>query len=533
MRFPRGHGGGAPVDGKAAVLTRLRDIALDSLGAWPLNLLVYALLFPVVELFFWFETRRYQQQQSAAEHTSFRKGDSADAERIWYAMLESGDAVDVEEMLSSWFHGVWPTKSDAVRFVGWSMFNSTDLQASEAARVSKIVERAEAVTGRAWAPPAATMECMTYTLEDLTLCHKPLAWYLLLQSLHKAVEWWLRRMGFRRLRVLDDEDGHGYELAYWCRSPLPSRENAFENGAPTVLLHGVLGLLPYVLTLYQLARSHEGTILVPLFPVAAIAARPHPDRPEVMPPVGALVRALRRMVTLHTALGQQPSAAWFGHSLGTAVLAAVVRSNPELVVGAVLADPICFELASGEVLRNFLYTSPPLQLRSWYHFIQRTFVTRDPSVQFCFRRSFWWAHYWLHPDDLPCDTLVVLSGRDTVANAYSVKRHLAQWQRNRPPRTRPRCTVQMHGWWYHGFMMLQPTAQRRIINELVLMATAAQPKKSSAPTVASHGFFAASRQRAGVDKRAYFVDTGDGDVTDSSQDESSSSQDENGYYRRI
>ena len=49
-----------------------------------------------------------------------------------------------------------------------------------------------------------------------------------------------------------------------------------------------------------------------------------------------------------------------------------------------------------------------------YSIIQAIIVSGEPSVQYFFRRAFWWSHAWLHPDDLPCDSLVVLSGFDTV-----------------------------------------------------------------------------------------------------------------------
>ena len=75
--------------------------------------------------------------------------------------------------------------------------------------------------------------------------------------------------------------------------------------------------------------------------------------------------ALRVMLARHTPQGQQPRAAWFGHSLGTAAVASVLKLAPELAAGAVLSDPICFELASGDVLRNFLYSRPALRPRNW------------------------------------------------------------------------------------------------------------------------------------------------------------------------
>ena len=56
----------------------------------------------------------------------------------------------------------------------------------------------------------------------------------------------------------------------------------------------------------------------------------------------------------------------------------------------------------------------PLAAARRYHIIQCIFVSGELSVQYCFRRTFFWSHAWLHPNDLPCDSLVVLSSHDTV-----------------------------------------------------------------------------------------------------------------------
>ena len=70
---------------------------------------------------------------------------------------------------------------------------------------------------------------------------------------------------------------------------------------PVVFFHGVLGFLPYGLTIDLLAEMHAGAIYLPIFPTWAVAAPPsaRPPRaartepPERSPLVDALwTRAL-------------------------------------------------------------------------------------------------------------------------------------------------------------------------------------------------------------------------------------------------
>ena len=75
---------------------------------------------------------------------------------------------------------------------------------------------------------------------------------------------------------------HGFELLtsgrlqYWCRPPRAGAADASDDASappppPLVMLHGVLGLLPYASLLRQMAALHDGAVLVPLFPHCSIA----------------------------------------------------------------------------------------------------------------------------------------------------------------------------------------------------------------------------------------------------------------------
>ena len=128
-------------------------------------------------------------------------------------------------------------------------------------------------------------------------------------------------------------------------------------------------------------------------------------------------------------------------------------------------------------------------------------LTRDPTMQSCFRREFWWSRHWLHPSDLCCPAHVVLSGNDCLVPAHDVHEYLLEADRQRrlqsgtrsptsvisgssavrphtSPKTQqrtggaspsgglgssdsvppPSLEVELHSSWEHGFPVLLPWA---------------------------------------------------------------------------
>lgn len=175
--------------------------------------------------------------------------------------------------------------------------------------------------------------------------------------------------------------------------------------------------------------------------------------------------------------------------------------------------PVCFLLHTRHVLFNFLYRSPKplshlrtptdawafLDLVYWFRLGLHWLLTRDPTMQSCFRREFWWVRHWMHPSDLPSPSHVVLSGRDAIVPAHDVADYLvAKGGR----RTSTRCgggassdcssagasggasagasggasrggsergrrlQVELHEHWQHGQLMACRGHQRRLIAEL-------------------------------------------------------------------
>ena len=159
-------------------------------------------------------------------------------------------------------------------------------------------------------------------------------------------------------------------------------------------------------------------------------------------------------------------AAFLAHSFGTAVLASIIKRSPGLVAACTLVDPICFKAHTASVAINFLLARPPLSPGTLAHYAQRKLGTEHLTLQDCFRRRFWWAQHWLAPSELKCATRVILSGRDTVACAQDVLRHLEAYQETAGPSTRPRLHIEHHPSWCHGQMFLHLGAQRRAVEQV-------------------------------------------------------------------
>ena len=69
-----------------------------------------------------------------------------------------------------------------------------------------------------------------------------------------------------------------------------------------------------------------------------------PFNPPPLASNSSLVKGIYEIVRRHSPQGCPLRAAFMGHSLGTALLASVLKTYPTLVASAVFVDPICFLL---------------------------------------------------------------------------------------------------------------------------------------------------------------------------------------------
>ena len=504
--------------------------------------LLYLLFWPFLELAFFFRVRRFIRLRSA-QPLAHHAADTLEAQRFWPFALEEEN---VEQTLRGWFIGDGEVRlGNVMELVAWTISAKPVAELShEHSRIANgILEQVMAAV-----PPGAFPEgynpqqrCMTHTCEPLAPCWKPLFFYLVHSLVRALTSCVLRWSGFELRR----EDGA--QLEYWCHPgrrgrcagngwactwywwPTPGwywwrgHEEEPEAGAtlPLVVLHGVGGLVPYVPLLLLLRRMRPaGPLLVPLLPHCAL------HTPAFEPPLPLdttiLVADLEAVVRRHaataagpaaagpTAAAGPPRAAFLAHSLGTAIFASFVKAHPLHVAASVLVDPICFLLYRRDIVFNFLYRQPkPLShlcsfldhslpgagvhhaahLGYWFRLALHYMLTQEPSIQSCFRREFWWGRHWLHPSDLPSDSLVVLSGRDAIVPSEQVHAYLASHEAKaaaeaeaavmlggddltatggagRRRRRRRHLELEVHARAHHGYLMANPFAQRRLIVQL-------------------------------------------------------------------
>ena len=427
----------------------LLDRCWHALSSRPcLALVLYVCLLPIMELLHILQTRAFLRARSIQPHrTREPVSDTAAAERFWGMIVEDET---VDDIVRGWFvdrdceagHDKiaqqQPQRGNVLQLVAWTLFDcdAALLAREEHAKAEAILLRLEEARGAPYESGTAPgLECMRHTLGELEPVWKPFGFYvaaaLLLRLSERVLEW-------RGFELREAPGG----LLYWHLSPETGRSGGSTSGdkhgggdlgggsgdarceRPIVFMHGVGGLPAYTRFLLQMAAAHPAApLLLPLFPSCTIRLPTLSAPPPLRTP--QLVAALEEMVS-----GTGFAAATFvAHSMGTAYLAATLRARPALARSALFVDPICFLLYRREVLYNFLYRRPALR-RSWWRpskwfaLALHRVLTQEPTMQSCFRRDFWWSQLFLHVDELPCASAVLLAGRDAIVPALEVERHL-------------------------------------------------------------------------------------------------------------
>ena len=331
--------------------------------------IAYLLTLPLAELYFRLLARRFVARQQLSQHATFsRSADVADSAHCWEMKLKEGTSA-TNAMLRGFFNGdpsIPMRRDNLCEFLAWNMFNTTleavEADAAQNAALERMVDSFEAVLGPLPKGRDPRLTCVRYTL-DLwpASCYKPLFCYIVMQVLRQALGFFLRLHGYELKRA--------GRLHYWCREARRSlRRPEPPTPKPIVLLHGVLGMLPYALLLRELSSMHDGAIVAPIFPHCSLMLEHICGRLGPPHDAAELIAAMRTIVArYHNEPGNPtPKAAFLAHSLGTGYLAPLVRKAPDLVAAVGLVDPICFSLPDGSVLHNYLYASPRLGLRTWY-----------------------------------------------------------------------------------------------------------------------------------------------------------------------
>ena len=493
--------------------------------SFPLNFVVYIFLWPVLELLFYLRIRRFRRLRTAQPLRHHPTDTASVLNDFWPRVLAEDP---IEDIIEGWFVGDGELRVGNIEeLVGWTLYArpAPSLSVEQRAVRDDIVAQCLAKMQTQFAPGYnATRVCLLHTLEPLAICYKPLIFYMVVQAV-RDIAW--RVLAWRGFELRS----HG-GCRYWYHPGSSGGEGATDAArataappavtppapaAPLVVLHGVGGLVPYVPLLLRLrADRPRAPIVAPLLPHCSIFTPPFEPPPplDTSRLVAGLAEALRSLA--RNAPGASEAAPptpchFFGHSLGTAIQASMVREHPSLVASATFVDPICFLIYRHHVVYNFLYREPkPLRhgpfsqgkhFGYWFRLALHYMLKQEPTIQSCFRREFWWGRHWLHPHMLPCAAHVVLSGRDAIVPSHQVHAYLVEQSRRPraareqvavgPRRVTPPLGIELHERWHHGLAILLPFAMRKVLSPFYRLVD------DNEPPLALHG-----REREGDEPAA-------------------------------
>lgn len=258
--------------------------------------------------------------------------------RFWNLMIDEGTE-SVETIMRSWFPSADSLSSGHImELVSWTLYNVPfkDTHAKQRRVVERVALRCRGLMRKSIVTEAHDDSCcnMMHTREPLAPAWKPLGFYLLVQFFGAMAHGILRFCGFE-LRTEGD-------LEYYYHTGR-NEISAREAQLPLVILHGVGGFPPLMFLMLRLVRARPDTpLIVPLFPHCAMLVPPF--NPPPLASNSSLVKGIHAIVSQHSPRSCPPRAAFMGHSLGTALLASVLKTYPTLVATAMFVDPICFLL---------------------------------------------------------------------------------------------------------------------------------------------------------------------------------------------
>lgn len=296
------------------------------------------------------------------------------------------------------------------------------------------------------------VQVMRLTLDRIRSEHRPLVYYAVTGLVLPFVAGvFLQSWGFR-----EHKSG---TLPYWRR---PARD-VVPGGPglpPLVFCHGIgVGVFQYLNFIGMLSeRCSDRTIFLVSLP--HISTRIKAD----VPSSGEMVASLTDML----ASWRHPRAHFIGHSFGTVVLAWMVLRAPSLVSQVTFIDPVCFLLVKPDVCHNFIYRKPATPTQLFFNF----FGARELFIAHSLSRNFFWFENLLWPEQLTMPALVVLSGKDSIVPAHSIRRYLAAYKhRHRMHRLRLSWFPDLG----HGEMNLGPqgtAAMRTVFDDMLALEAA-------------------------------------------------------------
>lgn len=305
------------------------------------------------------------------------------------------------------------SRADVSKFLAWAYYNKdvspsadNNLTTDEQIEIDNDIRRLETLGKVRFRQGeeeyTATTPMLRPNLDDHAsfVRHKPLAFYLLSEIVHKAiVPIFMRSLSFERraVTVCADDVSPSYTLRYWFR--------AGSDVTPIVFAHGVgIGLVPYFTMLREMVECMESVEVgggpSPLFvlDMAHVNALALPSSGNAFwgPTPHQITQSIVRMLesaACKDEIAPSSRVKLVGHSYGTWPVLWTMRARPDLVSSAILIDPVAFVTHRAGLAQNFVYgpgSTEGRAERSLYRFALEELVNRDASIVANFLRHFWW-----------------------------------------------------------------------------------------------------------------------------------------------
>mmetsp|Transcript_4932 Transcript_4932/g.11505 ORF Transcript_4932/g.11505 Transcript_4932/m.11505 type:complete len:514 (+) Transcript_4932:86-1627(+) len=344
-------------------------------------------------------------------------------------------------------------RGNAEEFFAWAFFNKypSELKDDERSQMGNMLEECERRYSWNLAEGYADgVRSMRINFDPVQAWTHPCWYYAAILGLRLATRSTMQLMGFTY---------HGGApsggLSYF-HCPPPSRPGLLLEGGkpveptralPVVLIHGLgIGVAPYVQFIRQLSVLRECFVIE--LPEISQACCETVLPPEVM------AEALSAMLQAHG----HSQATFVAHSYGTFVMSWVLQFRRSFVAKAVLLDPVALLLAQPDVAYNFLYRNPDQGMLM----IAAHFVRWEMFAAHVLMRHFYWHHNVLWKEDLPPNSLVVLSSLDDICNSHYVRRYLEDHQREQAGQKSKLQVLWLEGQ-FHGGILLSPAALAQVL----------------------------------------------------------------------
>ncbi|CDO71256.1 hypothetical protein BN946_scf184908.g13 [Trametes cinnabarina] len=363
-------------------------------------------------------------------------------------------AVDFRNYLRTWFgKAPWSSirRHEMFAWLYWSIFNApfpgidnvSESHRKVLLEVIKMLEmRAGAEIPEGSNPAAAPL---LLTLDPVNVAWRPLVWYAGVNLSNQYLRRRLRTKWNVKIGVYKD-------LEYVLR--VPPQWNAHMGPRPIVFMHGLgLGLTQYRRFIEHMFVSlPEHPVLVPLLPhvsqeiLHARYLKPM-GRHEMTDCLAGLLNELGwadleapspetsdsedkatdgRGNAEDTARGRVPKGVtMFSHSNGSFGHAWMLKTYPRMITRSCFVDPVTFCSWEGDLCYNFIYRPSVNGL----DLVIKYFVGTELGVANFLQRHFDWSANCLWYEEIPNardprKTMFVLGGKDSIIDAYRVKRYL-------------------------------------------------------------------------------------------------------------